>query len=100
MLRLKRAAPLILLTVPWFVACAEPASPEQCTQLLDRYVERLGNSDGREPSSEEILRLQREARARAAASAEFARCPEHVSKRQYECAMRANSADEIDRCLM
>lgn len=95
MLRL-RALSLALLVA----ACDEHISTEQCDALLDRYVELLAASDGREAGAEELLRLQREARMRAALDPEFSRCTEEVSKRQLECAMRAPSADEIERCLL
>jgi hypothetical protein len=81
-------------------ACDEHISAEQCTALLDRYVELLVASDGRKSSTEEILRLQREARARAAQDPEFARCTEEVSKQEWECAMRAPTADDVERCLL
>lgn len=81
-------------------ACEERATAEQCEALLDRYTELLAASEGRQTSAEELLRLQREARLRAAADPEFSRCTEEVSKREIECAMRAPTADEIERCLL
>jgi hypothetical protein len=68
--------------------------------MLDHYVEVLAQSDGRKASPEEILRLQREARAKAATDPEFLRCTGEVSRRQYECAIKAPSADDVERCLL
>jgi hypothetical protein len=90
----------VLSLVFCLAACDERVSAEQCDALLDRYVELLAASDGRETSAEELLRLQREARLRASLDPEFARCTEEVSKRELDCAMRAPSADEIERCLL
>ena len=81
-------------------ACNEPISREQCDALLDHYVERLTQSDGRETSAEELMRLQRDARAKAARDPEFSRCTEEISKRELECALRAPSADEVERCVL
>ena len=81
-------------------ACQKPLSAEECSALLDRYTELLAGTEGRSPSAEEILRLQREARARAARSPEFARCTDEISRSQWECAMRAPTADEIEKCLL
>lgn len=92
-----RLIPLCLLALS---ACDERISAAQCTALLDRYVELLVASDGRRSSAEEILRLQREARTRAAQDPEFARCTEEVSKKEWECAMRAPTADDVERCLL
>lgn len=95
--RLGRAS---ALGIVWLLACDERISEAQCSALLDRYVELLIASDGRESSAEELLRLQRDARARAAQDPEFSRCTEEVSKKELECAMRAPTADDIERCLL
>jgi hypothetical protein len=96
-LRLIRASALLLLPL---VACDKPVTRDECDALLDRYVELLVKSDSREASSEEILKLQREAKLRAAQDPEFSRCSREVSKKQLDCALRAPSADDVERCLL
>lgn len=94
---LRLSAPLLALLLS---ACDPPIAARDCDALLDHYVELLSRSDGKKPTTEEILRLQREAHARARAGREFSRCPEEVSKRQLDCALAAHTADDVERCLL
>jgi hypothetical protein len=89
-----------LCAAPLVVACDERITATQCEAMLDHYVAVLARSDGRKPSPEEVLRLQREARAKAAGDPEFQRCTREVSRKQLECALRAPSADDVERCLL
>ena len=95
MLRLSAALSALALA-----ACQKPLSADECSALLDRYTELLAGTEGRSPSAEEILRLQRDARARAAESPEFSRCTDEVSRSEWECAMKAPTVDEIEKCLL
>lgn len=82
------------------VACSEPITPDECTALLDRYTELLARAHDPRVSAERVLRMQQEARAKALASPEFARCTSRVPRRKWRCAMSAPTADEIERCLL
>jgi hypothetical protein len=93
-LRLKLGIALLL------AGCQRPVTNDECDELLDRYVELLAQSDGRDAGSEEILKLQREARLRAGQSTEFARCTQEVSRTQLDCALKAPTADDVERCLL
>ncbi len=97
MFRLSRLAPLLVLAL---LGCHEKVSPPECQALLDHYVELLAQSDGKTPSTEEIQRMQREARVEAASDPQFARCSEEVSRQELECAMKAHTADDVERCLL
>ena len=81
--------------------CQTKLSRRECELLVDRYVELLLQSRNPDASLAERIRLQAEARARAARDPRFGRCGERISRRAYECAMQeANSADELERCLL
>jgi hypothetical protein len=87
--------------VAWLVlGCSRPLDADECNQLLDHYTELLAKSLNPGISDEEILRMQKEARAKAAGDPEFARCSSKLSRRQWECAMKAPSADDVERCLL
>ncbi len=88
------AAPLLVL------GCAEPLSAEECGSLLDHYVSLLTASDRPGTSESELLRLQAEARQKAAGDPAFRRCPSEVSRKEFECAMQATSADRLEQCLL
>jgi hypothetical protein len=81
-------------------ACSRPLSSDECNQLLDHYTELLVRSANKDVSNEDLARLEREARAKAAADQEFARCSVRVSRRQWECAMKAPNVDDVERCLL
>ncbi|HEY3495794.1 MAG TPA: hypothetical protein VGK73_13945 [Polyangiaceae bacterium] len=80
-------------------ACGRPPTPAECNALLDRYMEKLLGSDRPGLSAGEILKLQGEARARAATDPTFAECSERVSRRAYDCAMKAETVDRMEICL-
>lgn len=81
-------------------SCGKPLAPAECNQLLDHYTELLVRQDNRTISDEEVDRSKAGARLKAAGSHEFARCSSKVSRRQWDCAMRAPSVDEVERCLL
>ncbi len=95
MLSLKRTAALAFVVT----ACGKPPTPAECTALLDRYTEKLVNSDRPEVTPGEIEKIKAVARARAAEDPAFAECASKVSRRQYECAMQAETVDRMEICL-
>jgi len=95
MLSVKRIASLALLAT----ACGKPPSPAECTALLDRYTEKLVNSDRPEVTPGELEKLKATARARAAEDPAFAECSRKVTRHQYDCAMRAETVDRMEICL-
>lgn len=97
MFRLSGAAGLCLGLLS---SCGEPLAPAECNQLLDRYTELLVREERRTVSDEEVERSKASARLKAAGSHEFAKCSSKVSRRQWDCAMKAPSVDEVERCLL
>ncbi len=81
-------------------ACGKPLSKAECNGLLDRYVEKLIGADRPGAPPGEVFRLKSEARARAARDPAFNECSDEVSRRAFECAMDAISADEMEQCLL
>jgi hypothetical protein len=81
-------------------ACGKPLSKAECNGLLDRYVEKLVGADRPEATPGEVFRLKSEARTRAAEDPAFAECSAEVSRRAFDCAMEAISADEMEQCLL
>lgn len=91
------AAALALFGV---AGCSEPLSADECNALLDHYVSLLVSSDRPGTTDAELLRLQVEARAKAASDPAFRRCAREVSRRRFDCAMRADSTDRLEQCLL
>ncbi len=98
MLRLIQALLLLLLLV--LPACSRPLDAEECNELLDHYTELLAKSQDPDVTGDELIRLRKKARARAAQTREFSRCSAKVPRAKWECAMKAPSVDEAERCLM
>jgi hypothetical protein len=74
-------------------ACGKPVAHEECSALLDRYVEKLVGSDRPELGAGDLLRLQAEARATADSDPAFRDCTSADSRRLMDCAMRADTLD-------
>lgn len=79
--------------------CGKPVVAEECSALLDRYVEKLVGSDRPELGASDLVRLKAEAHGRAKADPAFRDCTGAVSRRQMDCAMRAETVDRMEICL-
>lgn len=80
--------------------CSEPLSDDECTQLLDRYTEKVIDQARPSTSQSERSELIFETRQRAKFDPEFSKCSARVSRAEFECAMQAGNADQIERCLL
>jgi hypothetical protein len=77
---------------------AHPTS-DQCSALLDRYVEHLAHAAEPSPSPSAIQESRDRARARAEHDPEFVTCSARLTREEVDCAMAAHNADEVERCL-
>jgi hypothetical protein len=89
--------PLALLLVS---ACSRPITDDECFQLLEHYTEKVIEQARPSAGKAERLELILEARQKATADPEFARCKMKVSRAKLECALAAHDADQIERCLL
>lgn len=90
----------VMITCACLVGCGRPVTEEECFELLSHYTEKVIDqarpSTGKAERSELVL----EAQQKAELDPEFAACTSRVSRAEFECAMVAKNADEIERCLM
>jgi hypothetical protein len=93
-------AALAIVCAAVAAACARPLSDEECHALLERYVELLVQSDRPDVKADELARLKLEAHKKAAHDPAFSTCRKDVSRRAFECAMRAANADQLEQCLL
>lgn len=102
-LKRRRHAPywLVLSALP-SIACGQRLTDEECGKLLDHYTGLLIQEENPGAAPELVAAKQAQARAVADQDArfEFSACPKRVSRRGYDCAMRAPSVDEVERCLV
>jgi len=92
-LRVARIAALLC------VCCGRAPSHVECTALLDRYTEKLVDSDRPDVTPGELEKLKATARAHAAEDPAFAECSQKVSRAAYDCAMKAETVDRMEICL-
>lgn len=73
---------------------------DECTTLLDHYTEKVIDQARPSASQAERSALILEARQKSKLDPEFSACANRVSRAEFECAMQAVNADQIERCLM
>jgi hypothetical protein len=95
-----RAAACVLATaVSLVVACKSKATATQCDQLIDHYAE-LVVMEKFPDASADLVRAERERERREARGDDaFKNCSSEVSQTEFACAMRAASADALEKCL-
>lgn len=80
--------------------CGKRLEPQECDALLDHYVELLLRDDRPKSSAAEVMRVQQEARHKAAQDPAFKECRERVTRRGFQCAMDAQDANRLEQCLL
>jgi hypothetical protein len=81
------------------LGCKPKASPAQCDQLLERYA-RLVVGERFADASDEQVQVERDReKAEARGDDAFKNCSSEVSRKEFDCAMRAASADAFEKCL-
>jgi hypothetical protein len=92
---------LLCVALPLLLGgCGRRLEASECQQLLDHYVELLLRDDRPKSSAGEVLRLQQEARKKAAQDPAFSQCSSRVSRRSFDCAMQAQDANRLEQCLL
>lgn len=96
---------LVVLSLLALAACSKRATPAQCADMLDRYVDMT--IDG-EPALQDLPEEQRAA-ARALKKLEkrqgpdfqraSAQCLREVTAAEYDCAMKAANGNEWEACI-
>ena len=91
---------LTLLCLVFVAGCGKTLTPDECSQLLDRYVVLLAGSDRPEATAEERNHMRQRARELSKRDPHFGRCGKQVARRKFECAMSAPNTDLFEQCLM
>ncbi len=91
---------LVVVAVAAATGCGPRPSERECRALLDRYTVLLLRSQQPRLPADELDHRRAQAQVRLTVRPELARCGGRVSRRAYDCALRATSADEIERCLL
>jgi hypothetical protein len=101
-LRVSRASTLAAAAaacISLLCGCKPKANQTQCDLLLDRYA-RLVVAEKYPDATDALYGAEREReRAEARGDDAFKNCTSEVSRAEFECAMRAQSADALEKCL-
>ena len=80
-------------------ACKPKATQAQCEDLIDRYARMVVTERFPDAGPETIKAEQDRERIEARADDAFKNCTSEVSRAEYECALRATTADAFEKCL-
>jgi hypothetical protein len=95
-------------TVPLWVAaialasgagCKPKATGAQCDQLLDRYAQLVVTERFADAGPDQIRAEREREKSEARGDDAFKNCSSEVSQIEFDCAMRATSADAVEKCL-
>jgi hypothetical protein len=81
------------------LSCKPKVSKEQCDALLDHYAALVVKDKMPDASAETIKAEQEREKSEARGDDAFKNCRSEVSAAEYECAMKASTADAVEKCL-
>jgi hypothetical protein len=96
---LSRAALLTVLAWSLLASCKEKATVSQCDQLLERYASLVVQEKFPDAGADRIKTEQEREKNEARGDDSFKNCSSEVSRAELECAMRAATADALEKCL-
>lgn len=99
-----RIVSLALLCALGAVACNRKATREECNQMLERYVDMtIEPNEGQNLTPAQIAAIRDMKKAIRKAEPHYGkvmnRCERELSRRQYDCAMKAGNANEWEACV-
>ena len=81
------------------VACKPKVSGSQCDVLVERYARLVVLQAYPDASAERISIEEQRELAEARGDDAFKNCRSEVSRAEFDCAMMAESADALEKCL-
>lgn len=91
---------VVLLALPLLLsACHKKASQTQCDAILDRYAELLTKEHLPDASAAAVDAEKKREREESRGDDDFRNCTSEVEESDYQCAMKAATADALERCL-
>ncbi len=80
-------------------ACKKRVSQAQCEELLDRYATLVVHEKLKDAPPEQLKAEQARERDEARSDDNFKNCTAELSAEDYACAMKAGTADALEKCL-
>ena len=79
--------------------CKKKVTQPQCEELLDRYATLVVREKLKDAPPEQLKAEQARERDEARSDDNFKNCTAELSTEDYACAMKALTADALEKCL-
>jgi hypothetical protein len=79
--------------------CKKKVTQAQCEELLDRYATLVVSEKLKDAPPEQLKAEQARERDEARNDDDFKNCTTELSTEDYTCAMKAPTADALEKCL-
>jgi hypothetical protein len=79
--------------------CKKRVNQAQCEELLDRYATLVVQAKFKDATPEKLKAEQARERDEARSDDDFKNCTAELSADDYACAMKAATADAMEKCL-
>lgn len=99
MLALTRSALALGAAVAALASCKPKITTAQCDTLVDRYAQLVVTEKLPDAGPDTIKAEQERERGEARGDDAFKNCTSEVSRTEFDCAMRAPTADALEKCL-
>ena len=90
---------VVLVGLVALSSCSKKVTPDQCDAILGRYAELVVRETKPDAGADVIKKEQDREKAAAASDDAFRNCTSQIEPADYDCAMKAKSADELEKCL-
>src|ERR1700677_2895240 len=84
---------------PLTAGCKKKVTQAQCEELLDRYATLVVQEKMKDASPEQLKAEQARERDAARSDDDFKNCTAELSTEDYACAIKAATADALEKCL-
>jgi hypothetical protein len=95
---LKHAALAIGLVV-LVAGCKKKVTPAQCEAIVDRYAELVVKEKMVDASAETLATERTREKSEAHGDEVFKNCAAEVDPHDYDCAMKAETPEALEKCL-
>lgn len=81
------------------MSCKAKATATECDQLLERYAQLVVTERYPDASAAQVRSFHDQEKREAMGDDAFKNCSSQVSQSEFDCAMKAPSADTFEKCL-
>ena len=79
--------------------CSKKVTQQQCDAIVEHYAELVVRDTKTDASAEEIKAEKDRETKEAKSDDAFRNCTSEIEPADYDCAMKASSADALEKCL-